>query len=59
MKIKRAQKLLRVGTETEAIKRALDWVISEHKRNQLTAEANERFVRSGINIEDVYGTLEE
>jgi len=59
VKIKRAQRLLRVGTETEAIERALDWVISEHERNRLTAEANERFVTSGIEIKDVYSTLQE
>jgi hypothetical protein len=47
-----------VGTETEAIERALDLVISEHKRNQLAAEANQRFVKSGIAVKDVYGTLE-
>ncbi len=29
VKIERAQKLLRVGTETEAIERALDLVISD------------------------------
>ena len=57
-KIKRAQKLLHAGTETEAIERALDLVISEHDRNQLAAEANQRFVRSGIAVKDVYGTLE-
>jgi hypothetical protein len=34
-------------------------VISEHERNRLVAEANERFVTSGIEIRDVYGTLEE
>ena len=57
-KIKRAQKLLRAGTETEAIERALDFVISEHERNQLAAEATERFVKSGIAVKDIYGTLE-
>jgi hypothetical protein len=57
-KIKRAQKLLRADTETEAIERALDLVISEHDRNQLAAEANLRFVKSGIAVKDVYGTLE-
>ena len=36
-KIKRAQKVLNAGTETEAI---------------------ERFVKSGIAVKDVYGTLE-
>jgi len=58
-KIKRAQKALHAGTETEAIERALDLVISEHERNRLVAEANERFVKSGIVVEDVYGTLEQ
>jgi hypothetical protein len=59
VKIRRAQRVLRAGTETEAIERALDLVISEHERNRLVAEANERFVTSGIEIRDVYGTLEE
>ena len=58
VKIKRAQRALRVRTETEAIERALDLVISEHERNRLTEKANDRFVTSGIDIRDVYGTLE-
>jgi hypothetical protein len=58
-KIKRAQRVLRASTETEAIERALDLVISEHERNRLATAANERFVSSGIDIKDVYGTLEE
>lgn len=58
MKIKRAQKVLHAGTETEAIERALDLVISEHERNRLAAEANERFLNTGIAVKDVYGTLE-
>jgi len=58
MKIKRAQKLLRAGTETEAIERALDSVISEHERNRLAERANQRFFKSGVSIKDVYGTLE-
>jgi hypothetical protein len=57
-KIRRAQKVLDAGTETEAIERALDLVISEHERNRLAAEANERFVKSGIAVKDAYGTLE-
>jgi hypothetical protein len=48
MKIKRAQKVLRASTETEAIDRALDLVISEDERNRLAFEANERFLGSGI-----------
>lgn len=58
-KIKRAQRMLRADTETEAIERALDLVISEHERNRLAAEANERFVTSGVDIKDVYGALDE
>ena len=58
-KIKRAQRVLRADTETEAIDRALDLVISEHKKNRLTLEANDQFVKSGIEIEDVCGTLEK
>jgi hypothetical protein len=58
-KISRAQKLLRADTETETIERALDLVLSEHRRNQLAWEANERFLESGIEIKDVYGNVTE
>jgi hypothetical protein len=56
-KIRRAQKVLRAKTQTETIERALDAVIAEHKRNQFAIDANERFVKSGIGIKDVYGKL--
>jgi hypothetical protein len=59
MKIKRAQKVLRAGTETEAVDRALDLVIAEHERTRLALEANQRFIGSGIEIKDVYGKLPE
>ena len=59
VKIKRAQKALRAETETETVERALDLVISEHQRNRLALEATERFVRSGIEIRDVYGKLDD
>lgn len=58
-KIKRVQKLLRAGTETETIERALDLVISEHEKNRLTLAASKRFLSSGIAIKDVYSTLEK
>lgn len=58
-KISRAQKLLRADTETETIERALDLVLSEHQRNQLAWEANERFLESGIEIKDVYAKVDE
>jgi hypothetical protein len=55
IKLLRAKKLLRA--ETETIERALDLVISEHRRNQFGWEANERFLDSGIKIKDVHGGL--
>jgi hypothetical protein len=58
-KIKRAQKVFKAKTETEAIERALDFAIDEHERNRLVSEANERFLRSGVEIRDVYGNLED
>jgi hypothetical protein len=58
VKIKRAQKVLRAKTETETIDRALDFTITEHERNRLLLEANERFLRSGVEIKDVYGKLD-
>jgi hypothetical protein len=58
-KIKRAQKLFKARTETEAIERALDFAIEEDKKNRLVAEAHERFMSSGIEIKDVYRKLSD
>ena len=59
VKIKRAQKALQARTETETIDRALDLAIAEHENNRLALAANERFLKSGIEIKDVYGVLGE
>jgi hypothetical protein len=56
-RIKHTQRLLQA--ETETIKRALEAVISENDRNEAAREANERFVKRGDVIRDVYGTLEK
>lgn len=56
-KIKHAQKVLKASTETEAIERALDFVIDEHERDRLAWDAHDRFLKSGIEIKDVYGKL--
>jgi hypothetical protein len=53
VKIKHAQKALRTKTETETIDRALDLVIAEYQGNRLAIEANERFVKSGIQVKGV------
>ena len=58
MKIKRAQKALQAKTETETIERALDLAIAEHRKNRLALDANDRFVTSGIDIKDAYGSLD-
>ena len=58
-KLKRAQRALKAKTETETIERALDVVITEHLRNQLAVEAKDRFVNSGVDIRDAYGTLDK
>jgi hypothetical protein len=58
-KIKRAQKALGAKTETETLERALDRVIAEERSNRLLQDANSRFLRSGIVIEDVYGNLDD
>ena len=57
-KIKRAQKLLGTTTETETIERALEEVITERERNRTVWRAHERFLKSGVQIRDVYGVLE-
>lgn len=57
-KIRRAKQILQAKTETETIERALDFAIAEHEKNRVTWEATERFLGSGIEIRDVYGTLE-
>lgn len=59
IKLKRAQKVLEARTETETVERALDLAISEHQRNRLAAEANRKFLRSGVVIRDIFGALEE
>jgi hypothetical protein len=57
MKIKLAQKALRTRTETETIERALDLAIAEARSHRLAVAANRRFLRSGVEIKDVYGAL--
>lgn len=57
-KIRRAQRMFKAKTETEAIERALDFAIDEHEKNRVVTEANERFVKSGIEIRDVYRKLD-
>ena len=56
-KIKRAQRALHAKTETEAIDRALDFAIAEHEKNRLVLQTTELFIKSGIEVKDIYRTL--
>ena len=57
-KIQRVKKVLGARTETEAIDKALDEVLQEHESNEAAWRAHERFIKSGIQIKDVYGRLD-
>lgn len=57
-KIQRVKAVLRADTETEAMERALDFVLSEHERNARVARAHQRFAASRPVIRDAYGSLE-
>lgn len=53
-----ATALFSARTESEAIERALDFAIEHYGKNRMVAEANERFVKSGVQIKDVYEKLD-
>ena len=57
-KIRAAQRILGARTQTEAIERALDELIAEHRRRRIVERAQDRFLRSGITLQDTYGKLE-
>lgn len=60
-KLKKAQQVLGVKTETETIDLALDQVISDAEKNRLAWTAHERFLKAarsnGLTIHDVFGRL--
>ena len=58
-KIEKAQKALGARTESETIERALEIVIGEEKKNRRAWAATRKLVKNGIQIEDVFGRLEE
>jgi len=57
-KLKRAQRVLGAKTETETIERALDLAIAEYEKNRLVWQSTERFIGSGIEVKDIYETLD-
>jgi len=48
-RLRRAKRFVRTQTRK----------LSEKEKNRIAAEANERFLRSGAEIKDVYGVLDE
>jgi hypothetical protein len=58
-KVSLAKKILGTRTETETIEMALDSVISEAEKNKIALKATRDFLKSGIEIKDVFGNLED
>lgn len=58
-KINLAKKILGAKTETETIELALDLIISEEEKNKKAIKATENFLKSSIEIEDVFGNLDD
>lgn len=57
-KLNLAKKILGTRTETETIELALETIISEAEKNKIAFKATEHFLKSGIEIKDVFGNLE-
>ena len=58
-KVNLAKKILGTKTETETIEMALDSIISEAEKNKIAIKATRDFLKSGIEIRDVFGNLED
>ena len=58
-KLSLAKKILGARTETETIEKALDSIISEAEKNKMALKATEKFLKSNIEIRDVFGNLED
>ena len=58
-KLNMAKKILGTRTETETVELALESIISEAEKNEIAFNATEKFLKSGIEIIDVFGNLED
>jgi hypothetical protein len=58
-KVNLAKKILGTRTETETIEMALDSIISEAEKNKIALKATRDFLKSGIEIKDVFGNLDD
>jgi hypothetical protein len=58
-KLNLAKKILGTRTETETIELALESIISEAEKDQKALKATGSFLKSSIEIKDVFGNLEK
>jgi hypothetical protein len=60
-KLRKAQKILGAGSESETVEHALDFVIDEDERSRRAWAAHDRFMRAalreGLLIYDAFGRL--
>jgi hypothetical protein len=58
-KVNLAKKILGTRTETETIEMALDSIIYEAEKNKVALKSTRDFLKSGIEIKDVFGNLDD
>ncbi len=58
-KLNQAKKILGTRTETETIELALESVISEAEKDKKASKITADFLKSNIEIRDVFGNLED
>lgn len=58
-KLNMAKKILGTRTETETVELALESIIAEAEKNKTAFKATEKFLKSNVEIKDVFGNLED
>ena len=57
--LKLARKLIGAKSDTETIEIALTELINERQRNHQVWKATEKLIKSGIEVHDVFGRLDD
>jgi hypothetical protein len=57
--LKLARKLIGAKSDTETVEVALAELINERQRNQQAWKATEKLIKSGIEVHDVFGRLDD
>ncbi len=58
-KLSLAKEILGAKTETETIEKALDSIISEAEKDKIAMTATQEFLKSRVEIKDVFGNVED